>query len=162
MSMTSPAKFYHVIQIVLYMCSCDQSLVTISIREVIIISILSGFDQKNHFFDGWSWFKFNNLGLALGMNLKFYTSVAKELKLKVRKFQGLVLPFVEVTEVTEEKLVAGPFVIFSMLGASSYNFENKGKHSLIVSSKGQNPPPPFFLENSFSPFWVPPFFLNQI
>ena len=26
-------------------------------------------------------------------------------------------------------------VIFSMLGASSYNFENKGKHYLIVSSK---------------------------
>ena len=29
---------------------------------------------------------FNNLGLALGTKLKFYTSVKKELKLKVRKF----------------------------------------------------------------------------
>ena len=29
---------------------------------------------------------FNNLGLALGITLKFYTSVAKGLKLKVRKF----------------------------------------------------------------------------
>ena len=28
---------------------------------------------------------FRNLGLALGMSLKFYTSVAKELKLEVRK-----------------------------------------------------------------------------
>ena len=45
---------------------------------------------------------FNNLGLALGTNLKFYTSMAKRLKLKVRKFWGLILIFVEVTE---EKLV---------------------------------------------------------
>ena len=44
--------------------------------------------RKNAFFEGWSWFRFNNLGLALGKNLKFYTSVAKGLKLKVRKFWG--------------------------------------------------------------------------
>ena len=30
------------------------------------------------------WFKFNNLGLALGMALKFSISVAKGLKLKVK------------------------------------------------------------------------------
>ena len=65
-------------------------------REVIIISILYGLDQKNRF-EGWSWFKFNNVRLALGMNLKFHTSVAKELKLKVRKFWELVLTNVEVT-----------------------------------------------------------------
>ena len=47
--------------------------------------------------EGWSWFKFNNLELAIGMNLKFYTSVAKGLKLKVRKFYGLVPTYVEVT-----------------------------------------------------------------
>ena len=29
-------------------------------------------------------FKFNNLGLALGMSLKFYTTVAQGLKLKVK------------------------------------------------------------------------------
>ena len=46
----------------------------ISLREVIIISILYRFDQKNRFFEGWSWSKFNNLGLAPGTNLKFYTS----------------------------------------------------------------------------------------
>ena len=39
------------------------------------------------------------------MNLKFYTSVTKGLKLKVRKFWGLVLTFVEVTG---EKLLGGP------------------------------------------------------
>ena len=48
-------------------------------------------------------FKLNNLGLALGMVLKFYTSVAKGLKLKIRKFLRLLFMFVEVTG---EKLVA--------------------------------------------------------
>ena len=47
--------------------------------------------------EGWSWLKFNNLGLALAMVLKFYTSVAKGLKLKVRKFWELIPTFVEVT-----------------------------------------------------------------
>ena len=75
-------------------------------RKVIITSILEGFDQKNRFFDGWSWFKFNNLGLALGTNLKFYSSMARELKLKVRKFWGLSPTFVKVTG---EKLVGGLF-----------------------------------------------------
>ena len=45
---------------------------SICVREVIITSILQGFDQKKRFFGGWSWFKFNNLGLALGTNVKFY------------------------------------------------------------------------------------------
>ena len=33
-----------------------------------------------------SWFKLNNLGPRLGMNLKFYTSLGKGLKLKVSNF----------------------------------------------------------------------------
>ena len=37
------------------------------------------------------------LALALGMDLKFYTSVAKELILKFNKFWGLVPTFVEIT-----------------------------------------------------------------
>ena len=41
------------------------------------------------------------------MNLKFYTSVTKGLKVKARKFLGLVPTFVEVTR---EKLVAGSFL----------------------------------------------------
>ena len=40
------------------------------------------------------------------MALKFYTSVEKGLKLKVRKFWGLIVTFVEVTA---EKLVGGLF-----------------------------------------------------
>ena len=77
---------------------------SISTREVIITSILYGFDQKSHFFEGWSWFKFNNLGLALGMILQFYTNVAKGWKVKVRKFWAINPKFVEVTG---EKLVGG-------------------------------------------------------
>ena len=50
--------------------------------------------------------KFNNLGLAIGKNLKLYASVPKGLKLKVRKFWELIPTFVEVTG---EKLVGGPF-----------------------------------------------------
>ena len=58
--------------------------------------------KKNTSFEGWSWPKFNNLGLAVGTNFIFYTSVAKGLKPKVGKFWGLIPTFVEVTE---EKLV---------------------------------------------------------
>ena len=62
--------------------------------------------RKTTFFEGWSWFKLNNQGLALGKDLKFYTSVAKGLKLKV-KFWGLIPTF---AEVTEENLVGGAFL----------------------------------------------------
>ena len=48
--------------------------------------------------------KFSNLGLALGTNLKFYTSVPKVLKVKVRKIWELIPTFVEATG---EKLVEG-------------------------------------------------------
>ena len=74
----------------------------ICIREVVITSILKVFDQKNPLF--WGVFKFNSLGLAVGTNLKFYSSLWKELKLKVRKFGGLIPTFVEVVG---EKLVGG-------------------------------------------------------
>ena len=53
--------------------------------------------RKNAFFEGWSSFKFNNLGLSIVTNLKFYTSLSKGLKLKVRKLWGLIPTFVEVT-----------------------------------------------------------------
>ena len=42
--------------------------------------------EKPIFFEGGLGSDSINLGLALSMTLKFYTSVAKELKLKVRKF----------------------------------------------------------------------------
>ena len=61
-----------------------------------------GLIRKTTFFEGWFWFNFNNLLLALSIALKFYTNVAKVLKVKVRKFLKLIPMFVEVTG---EKLV---------------------------------------------------------
>ena len=65
-----------------------------------------------NFFEGYSWFKFYNLGLALGMALKFYSFVAKGFKLKVRKFWGL---FSTLIEVTGEKLEGGYFAPLPIL-----------------------------------------------
>ena len=53
--------------------------------------------RKTSFYEGWSWFKFNNLELALYIVLKFSTSVEKGPKIKVRKFWERVPTFVEVT-----------------------------------------------------------------
>ena len=83
------------------------------------------------FFERGSWSKLNNLGLALGMNLIFYTSLAKGLKLTVRKFWGLNPTFVEVTG---EKLVGGPFYplppILNTVNRTE-NIKNKCKNSLL-------------------------------
>ena len=57
----------------------------ISMRKVIITSILQGIDQKNRYFEGWSWLKFNNLGLVLGKNLTFYSNVIKRFKTDCQK-----------------------------------------------------------------------------
>ena len=76
---------------------------SICIREVIVTSILLRiWPEKRLFFEGMSWFKFIDLRLALGTNLKFYTSFSKGLKLKVKKFCRLTFMFIEVTG---EKLV---------------------------------------------------------
>ena len=80
---------------------------SIFVREVIITSIFNDLTRKTAFFEGCSWFKFNKLRLALDMALKFYTSVAKGLKLKVRKICRKIPTFVEVKG---EKLVGGFFV----------------------------------------------------
>ena len=78
---------------------------------------------KNTFFEGWSWFKFHNLGLALTIALKFYTSVTIGSKLKVRKFWGLYPTFVEVIE---KKLVGGLFDPLFWIGLSfKHNFLKK-------------------------------------
>ena len=64
--------------------------------------------RKTAFFEEWSWFKFNNLGLALGTDFKLYTGQSKGLKIKARKFWGLIPTFVEVTG---GKSVEGAFLI---------------------------------------------------
>ena len=58
--------------------------------------------RKTNFFERLCWFKLNNLRLALGVTLKFYITVVKGLKLKVKNVSGLIITFVEVTV---EKLV---------------------------------------------------------
>ena len=75
--------------------------------------------RQNNFFEGCFWFKLDNLGLALGMALKFYANVAQRFKLKVRKFQGLIHTFVEVTG---EKLVikTANFTLLYMLNDWCY------------------------------------------
>ena len=62
--------------------------------------------RKATFFEGWSWFKFNNLELSQVITLKFYISVVKGLKLKVGKFWALNFMFVKFTG---NKLVGGLF-----------------------------------------------------
>ena len=57
---------------------------SISVREVIITA----------FFDGWC--HGSSLIIWAGTRYKLYTYVTKELKLKVRKFWGLIPTFVEV------------------------------------------------------------------
>ena len=106
--MTSSTKFYHVTQMILKMWSCDQSLVThfteSSYHNFNFIRISP---EKPLFFEGSTWFKVIYLELALVIALKFYASVAKRLKLKVRKCWGLIPTFVEVAW---EKLVGGLLV----------------------------------------------------
>ena len=68
--------------------------------------ILKEFGQKKIVFEECFWIKFNNLGLALGMVLKSYISVAEGLKITVRKFWDLVPTFIEGAR---EKLVGGLF-----------------------------------------------------
>ena len=102
--MPSPTKFYHVIQIVDVFMWPKFGNCTISMEKLLQPQFYKDLTRKTVFFEGWSWFKFNNLGLALSISLKFYSSVAKELKLKVRKFWELIPTFIEVTG---EKLVGG-------------------------------------------------------
>ena len=84
--------------------------------------------RKATFFEGWSWFKFNNLGLALGMTLKFYTSVTKGLKLKVRKFLGLSPTFVEFTG---KKLLGGGPCFASCIMRKFQNFVIDERNSVF-------------------------------
>ena len=88
--------------------------------------------REKPFFEGWSWFKFNNLGLEVGMDLKFYTSVALGFKLKDRKICGLILKFVEFIE---EELVRGPFLAPPILNRVKASDEIESWRS--INSKSQ-------------------------
>ena len=55
----------------------------------VITSIYKISPEKPFFFGGCSWFKFNNLELALGIAFKFYTSVVKKVvETKSQKILG--------------------------------------------------------------------------
>ena len=98
--MTSPTKFYYMTQIILQMLSsCDKSFVTLPVlwEKLLWPLFYKDLTRKTKFLEECSWFKFNNMGLAPSMALKFYTDVAKGLKLKVRKFWELIPTFAEVT-----------------------------------------------------------------
>ena len=83
-------------------------------REDIITSQFhKNLTRKTTSFEGWFRFKLSNLGLALGMTLKFTTSVEKGSKLKVRRFLSICPKFVEVTG---EKLVGGLFAPILKMG----------------------------------------------
>ena len=88
---------------------CDQSLMTLAFlwEKLSQSQFYNDLSRKTVFLRSrldWSSIIWD---LYKGTNLKFYISVAKGLKLKVRKFWGLVLTFVWVTG---EKLVEGAFL----------------------------------------------------
>ena len=85
--------------------------------------------RKATFFAGWSWFKFNNLGVALAIALKLCTNVAKRSKLKVKKFCGLILTF----KVKVKKL---------QVKVKSYRGKT-GKRTLFAPPPFPSPVPPY-------------------
>ena len=56
LSMTSATKFYHVIQIILWMCSCDQSLVTVAFlwEKLSQPKFYNDLTRKTALFEEWS------------------------------------------------------------------------------------------------------------
>ena len=81
------------------MWSCDQSLVTIAFlwEKLSQPHFYEDLTRKTIDFVRYSWLKFINLGLALGMVLNFYTSVVNRSRLTVKKSWGVISNFVEVT-----------------------------------------------------------------
>ena len=94
-AMASLTKFYPVIQIMLQMWPCNQSWVMLAflLEKFSKTQFYNNLTRKTNFFPGCSWFRFNNLRLALAMALHFYTSVTKNLVLKVKKFWELISTF---------------------------------------------------------------------
>ena len=53
----------------------------ISIEKLSLLQFYKDLTRKTLFVEGWSWFKFNNLALVLGMTFKCHKNVAKGSKL---------------------------------------------------------------------------------
>ena len=96
---------------------------------------------KKHVFEGWSWFKLNNLGLALGTlgtNLKFYASVEQRVKSKSQKVLGLIPIFTEVIGGTGRGLFDGGGPIQNIVNVKDLNDNKKfwKKNYTFFSDKG--------------------------
>ena len=72
----------------------DQSFVALAFRreKLSLLHFYKDLTRKTNYLEGLSWFKFNNLGLVLGIALTYYCGVAKELIRKVKRFSGLISP----------------------------------------------------------------------
>ena len=57
------------------------------------LSLFMWFCPEKAFWERWSCFKFNDSGLTLGKALKYYSSIVKGSKQKVRKFWELISVF---------------------------------------------------------------------
>ena len=136
------------------MCSSDQSLVTVAFlwEKLSQSQFYKDSTRKTSFFEGWSWFKFNNLGLAVETNLKFCTSLVKGLKLKAWKFWGLIPTFVEVRG---EKLVEGTFLHpppTPMLNRVKETWKLEKKNYLKIKTKIENKNRRFSITQSHKPY----------
>ena len=64
---------------------------SLSVTHILQCHTYPTFPRKTYFIEWYSWFKFNNLGLTrYGTVLQVYKSVARTLKLKIRKIWELI------------------------------------------------------------------------
>ena len=119
------------------MWSCKQSLVTLAClwEKYHNLNFVRTWPRKTIFLSGALGSSLINLGLALDMALKFYSSVAKVLKLKVKKVFGLILTFVEATG---KKLVRGTPIlnrVKTRVKIKSFSMKNSNKCCKLIFQK---------------------------
>ena len=119
------------------MWSCKQSLVTLAClwEKYHNLNFVRTWPRKTFFLSGALGSSLINLGLALDMALKFYSSVAKVLKLKVKKVFGLILTFVEATG---KKLVRGTPIlnrVKTRVKIKSFSMKNSNKCCKLIFQK---------------------------
>ena len=128
------------------MWSCDPSLLTLAFleRSYWNLNFIRIWPKKKQFFEGCSCFKFNNLGLTLGMTMKFYMSFVKGLKLKVRNVDG---QFLRLWKLQEKNCLGGgggaflplpPFwiVVHELSGQNKWLWLRRGdktSHGFLIS-----------------------------
>ena len=93
--MISSTKFSHVNQVILYVLTYDEGLITLALlwKQLRHLQCYKNLTKEKQFFEGWCWLTFNDLRLVLGLVLNFYSRMAKESKLKAKKFWVLLSTF---------------------------------------------------------------------